>query len=388
VAAALLTVLCSTSVWLLAQDQFAQHYMAGEQAYQDGDLAKAEQEFLASLKSKDVSKSRGASVLLVSQQRGYFPEYYLASIYCRQQRYDEMKTYVEAAKNYIKAPDPKRFELEFCENAAKKPKGDGTRSVTVPPINPGVTAADTGPMYALVIGVNRYEDKAFKTLTTAESDARAVNALLHDQYGFETQLLLNGDATRRAIIAALNGYRRRLDDTASLLIYYGGHGNYDKDFDKASLLPFDAEEQVTANWIQADDITSAIKAIPARHVIVISDSCYSGGLTRDAAPDYTEADHAHYIQRVSTARSRNLLSSGGNEPVADGGGGPNHSVFAAALIKGLTTIAAERFTALELFRDYIAVSVAGRSQQTPQYVPIQNSGHDGGDFVFIRKSVR
>jgi hypothetical protein len=29
--------------------------------------------------------------------------------------------------------------------------------------------------------------------------------------------------------------------------------------------------------------------------------------------------------------------------------------------------------------------VAGKSDQTPEYSPIRNSGHDAGDFVFIRR---
>jgi hypothetical protein len=380
--AGLALCLAAASVLVHAQAQFALHYLAGEEAYGDGDMAKAEQEFRASLNSKDVTKSRGTGVLLVSQQRDYFPEYYLAVILCRDQRYPDAVKFADAAKKYIKDSDPKYSELNRCENEAKKPH-DVNRSVTVTTAAP-VESAATGPMYALVIGINKYDDKAFQSLTTAESDAKAVEALLRDRFGFETQLLLN--AKRHDIISALDGYRRK-EESASLLIYYGGHGNYEKESDRASWLPRDAEGSLTGNWILADEITSKIRAIPARHILVISDSCYSGGLTRDAPVDFTEADHAHYIERVSTARSRNLLSSGGNEPVADGGGGANHSVFAAALLKGLTAIPADQFTAVELFRD-LQGSVAGKSQQTPQYVPIRDSGHDGGDFVFVRKSPR
>jgi hypothetical protein len=32
----------------------------------------------------------------------------------------------------------------------------------------------------------------------------------------------------------------------------------------------------------------------------------------------------------------------------------------------------------------VSVLVSGRSLQSPQYVPIRNSGHEGGDFVFYR----
>jgi hypothetical protein len=77
------------------------------------------------------------------------------------------------------------------------------------------------------------------------------------------------------------------------------------------------------------------------------------------------------------------MASGGDEPVSDTGGG-EHSVFAGALLRGLTQTSKEQFTAAELFLDYISESVAGRADQTPEYSPLRNSGHESGDFVFVR----
>jgi hypothetical protein len=77
------------------------------------------------------------------------------------------------------------------------------------------------------------------------------------------------------------------------------------------------------------------------------------------------------------------MASGGNEPVEDGGGG-GHSVFANALLRGLRQMDERVFTAEELFFRFVKEPVAGKSDQTPEYSPIRNSGHDTGDFVFIR----
>jgi uncharacterized caspase-like protein len=118
---------------------------------------------------------------------------------------------------------------------------------------------------------------------------------------------------------------------------------------------------------------------------VIADSCHSGGLTRAATPDLTDADHARYVERAGRSKSRNLLSSGAPEPVSRRRRRRDHSRFAAALLRGLNAVDVDRVYGAGTFRDYIAVSVTGRSQQSP-HVPLQNSGHDGGDFVFIRKN--
>ena len=245
----------------------------------------------------------------------------------------------------------------------------------------GVSAQPTaGRYYALVIGNNAYA--ALPKLKTAEADARAVEHLLRDTYGFQTKLLVN--ATRAQIVSVLSAYRRELPADASLLIYYAGHGVNDKETDKAYWLPVDAERDDQTNWIIADEITTGIKAIPARHVLVVSDSCYSGTLTRglgEMLPRSSEREQ--FLRRMAAGRSRTLMASGGDEPVADSGGS-GHSVFAAALLRGLREMNKGQFTAAELFRAYVEESVAGRAAQTPEYNPLRNSGHESGDFVFVK----
>jgi len=240
--------------------------------------------------------------------------------------------------------------------------------------------ANAGRYYALVIGNNNYT--GLERLKTAETDAREVAALLKDAYGFETKLLLN--ATRQQIMSALYSYRRELTPDANLLIYYAGHGVNDKDADKAYWLPVDATLDDNSNWIIADEITTALKVIPARHVLVVSDSCYSGTLTRgirDALPRPSEREQ--FLKRMAAGRSRTLMASGGDEPVADGGGG-RHSVFANALLRGLREMDKGQFTGAELFRYHVEEPVAGRANQTPEYNPLRNSGHESGDFIFVK----
>lgn len=237
-----------------------------------------------------------------------------------------------------------------------------------------------GRYYALVIGNNKYQ--SLPKLKTAEADAAEVEAVLKSFYGFQTRLLLN--ATRQQIIAALAAYRRELSAESNLLIYYAGHGLNDREVDKAYWLPVDASKEDAANWISADDITTTIKAIPARHVLIVSDSCYSGTLTRGFEPSVSApAERERFLNKMMSGRSRTLMASGGNEPVADGGGG-NHSVFANALLRGLRQTERVQFTAAELFREFVEVNVAGRADQTPEYNPLRNSGHESGDFVFVK----
>ena len=245
---------------------------------------------------------------------------------------------------------------------------------------PATTAAESAGYHALVIGNNNY--RSLPKLKTAEADARAVDALLREAYGFKTKLLLS--ATRGQIMAALFAYRSELGPDAHLLIYYAGHGDNDRAAESSYWLPVDASRDDNSNWISADDITKNIRAVRARHVLVVADSCYSGTLTRGLGESLPRpSEREQFLARISAKPSRMLMASGGDEPVEDGGGS-GHSVFANALLRGLREMDKERFTATELFYFHVREPVAGRARQTPEYNPIRYSGHEGGDFVFVR----
>ncbi len=232
--------------------------------------------------------------------------------------------------------------------------------------------------HAIIIGNNNY--KNLPKLKTAIADAKSVDELLKNQYGFETKLLL--DATRNEILTTVNDFRKRLGSKDNLLIYYAGHGEFDKTADRAYWLPVNAQRDDPVDWISATDITDNIKRIASAHILIISDSCYSGTLTRAAAGDLsTKGERDEFVKKMMERKSRTLMASGGNEPVADEGGS-GHSVFADSLLRALKEADKNIFTAEELFHSRVKSSVAGKSDQVPEYNDIKNSGHDGGDFVF------
>jgi hypothetical protein len=239
-----------------------------------------------------------------------------------------------------------------------------------------------GKYYAILIGIDGY--KYVPRLQTAKKDATEVEKILRERFGFETRLLL--DTTRMAILNAINDFRKKLREEDNLLIYYAGHGEYDKIADKAYWLPADAERDNPTNWIMADDITTNIKRMASKHILIVSDSCYSGTFVRRVVTDLSasSSDREGFIKRMLEKTSRTLMASGGNEPVLDSGGS-GHSIFAEAFLKALREVDEDIFTADELFYSFVREKVIGRSEQTPEYNNIRNSGHEGGDFVFMKK---
>lgn len=237
-----------------------------------------------------------------------------------------------------------------------------------------------GRYHALIIGNDNY--KHIKHLQTAVRDARDVESILKQHYGFKTKLLIN--ATRTEILYAINYYRQVACENDKLLIYYAGHSVFDKLADKAYWLPVDALPDNDTHWIIIDAITSNIRRFVSKHILIVADSCYSGTFTRRIAVDMRAGrERNRYLHKMASRTSRTLMASGGNEPVSDLGSEKN-SVFAKAFMTGLQKMERDLFTAEELFHEYIRSYVAGNSFQTPEYNAIRNSGHEGGDFLFYR----
>jgi len=234
-----------------------------------------------------------------------------------------------------------------------------------------------GRYVALVIGNNDYDD--LPDLRTAVNDAAAMAQVLEDRYGFEATVLKN--ASRKDVLSAMAKLRATLDYDSSLLIYYAGHGHVDEVTERGYWLPVDSERDDPSNWISTADITDMLKASPARAVLVIADSCYSGTLTRAAPVKLPSAEKREaFIKRMVAKRARTVFASGGVEPVEDGGGG-KHSVFAKALLDTLKENA-EVIDAQSLFAP-VRHQVVLNADQTPEYSDVRLAGHECGDFVFV-----
>ncbi len=230
-----------------------------------------------------------------------------------------------------------------------------------------------GKYHALVIGNNGY--RHLPKLRSAVADARSVARLLKERYGFQVRLLL--DADRSTMLTEFERLRRSLTPEDNLLIYYAGHGWLDVESDEGFWLPVDADRESQIQWISNATVTGILRAMLAKHVIVVADSCYSGKLSRGLHLTSRTPD---YLLRISRKRARVVMSSGGLEPVMDSGGAENHSVFTGAFLRALQ----ENQDILDGTRLFSQIRrrVMLSADQTPEYADIRKAGHDGGDFLF------
>ena len=259
-------------------------------------------------------------------------------------------------------------------------------SETVLPESAIASAKEFGNYHAVVIGNSRYRE--WDSLNSPRHDSTAIANLLRTRYGFQVKLLQ--DATRQDIIRELSRLRSTLTPRDNLLVYYAGHGFWDPATQRGYWIPVDGAKQNPSNWVSSSDITDQLSVIPAKQVLVVADSCYSGVLVGSVSTqlDKTEGAKADWLAKRAQMRSRKVMSSGNIAQVMDGGAG-NNSIFARQFINALTKREAP-FEAHELYREVAPrVEQAARgsgAQQEPQYGPLRHAGHEAGDFVFVPKS--
>ena len=247
-----------------------------------------------------------------------------------------------------------------------------------------------GRYYALVIGNQHY--KSINSLQTPINDAQRTAKVLADKYGFTVKIL--EDASDVIMLKALNDLNAVLQPNDNLLIYYAGHGERLQvgKQETGYWLPVnaDAPPQDTY-WVPNEQITAHLGRMQAKRILVVADSCYAGLLSTD--PSYLFVDNKvgytmDYLKFKLPKRSRLLLSSGGNDPVLDIGGGAN-SVFARAFLEELETNKGV-LAAPELFariRKRVATLAANNKfVQVPEFKSIKGAGHEVGDFFLVPKT--
>jgi hypothetical protein len=232
-----------------------------------------------------------------------------------------------------------------------------------------------GTYYALLIASQDYLDPNINQLTEPINDATKLKDVLQKQYGFKDEnIIFLKNPKRSDIYATLEGLVDKIKEEDNVLIFYAGHGHYDENRSQGYWLPVDAHQKIRDLWISNADIRDYLKGIKAKHTLLISDACFSGGLfrTREA---FSNANVA--IQELEKNPSRRAMTSGMLNVV------PDKSVFVEYLVKKLSENKEPFLSTQKLFAS-IQEPVTNNSQtkQIPQYGVIQETGDEGGDFIF------
>lgn len=269
----------------------------------------------------------------------------------------------------------KRKHEELVENHKQQLNADNyfDEDIVVSSQNKVLAETPSKDNYLLAIGIDRY--RHLPNLQTASNDARSVASLLKNKYGFKVKLLMN--PTRSEILETVERYRKMLQPENNLIIYYGGHGWFDQEAQQAYWLPSDAHLDDYTKWLSTDTITAIICSMKAKRVMIISDSHYSGIVTRSAT---VKSEDTNGIEKSSQKNVRVVLSSGTGESFSTPSSNAENSVFCEALLAALN----ENNGRLQGSGLFTAVEsrLSAKNQSTPEYGDIGHSGFNGSDFIF------
>lgn len=245
---------------------------------------------------------------------------------------------------------------------------------------PAVDFRPKGKNIFFGIGINTYQSSFWPKLNNAVRDVEAVAALLKLQYGFEDVIMLKDE---KATAANIEDELYRCTDPSvigphdSLLLYYSGHGHLDMN-DRGYWVPIDAEKGRISNYISNSRIRELIADIKCKHVLLISDACFSGsffvGGVRKSNSDEVAEEYERRISRWAFCSGRH------DEVVSDGPNG-KHSPFAAAILAELSINTTQKLNIARLANKVIEIT-RSNYRQMPEANPIQDAGHGGGQFVF------
>ncbi|MBL7873074.1 MAG: caspase family protein [Cyclobacteriaceae bacterium] len=230
--------------------------------------------------------------------------------------------------------------------------------------------------YLLIVGINNYT--FWPALNNAVSDAKEVSKILTTNYQFDSldvTVLLNDQATRSNIFEALRRYIEKITPRDNLLIYYSGHGYFDKLMSEGYWVPVDGKVNDLSGYLSNSQILKVIENINSQHTLLVADACFSGSLFASGSRGY--------VEHVEKYKSRWGLASGRLEAVSDGSIGSN-SPFAQSFIKFLYDNPEPKVPVSDMVQ-YVKRRVTELNDQTPIGNPLKGVGDEGGEFVFYRR---
>lgn len=161
-----------------------------------------------------------------------------------------------------------------------------------------VLAQDAPRKFALLVGINEYEDsdRGFLQLNGCTTDVELQRQLLIHRFGFESdtiKTLKDAEATREGILQAFDTHLIKQAKPGDLVVFhYSGHGSQVIDPTpingnrfNSTIVPYGAEQpnpDGTINDIMGRTLFLLMRALQTQTVTIVLDCCHSGGATRGA----------------------------------------------------------------------------------------------------------
>ncbi|MEZ6124769.1 MAG: caspase family protein [Planctomycetaceae bacterium] len=252
--------------------------------------------------------------------------------------------------------------------------------------------------WALIIGIN-YSDGArtaqerliLPVLNNAESDAAALKSLLISHYGYKPEHIVSNSSGAEATYQWIQDCLRKLCDPSqvspddSVLVFFAGHGDrLESTRDSGALFPSDVrfsdKRPLPNTYLRVhSDLADVLEKSPARHKLIILDSCYSGEIFNVGAHPRSESDDRGSLALARTHCVQALTSCRSTQVASDGQG--KNSPFTKGLLEALRQLPARHSSATRVWTNwlfsYLRPSLTLPNGQCPDCRNLQGDGEFG-----------
>lgn len=262
-------------------------------------------------------------------------------------------------------------------------------------------------LFLLSVGVEQYQDTSLNLNFCADDATDLATALqmqtdLYDV--IEAKVLVNAQATRAAVRAELDAYKKKVTPNDLFVFIFSGHGIED------ALAPFDYNNtDPIGSSLNKEDLRQKLNALGCNYLVLL-DACHSGSFTKQVLGKglLNPSDDARVVEQASRKLAEALADTDKNAIVVSSTASDQmsfecercaHGYFAQAVLdciagNSITDPLTGRvispqadlngFLGMLGFESYLAeaVRIKTNDQETPQKVRVYRSS--GGDFPILR----
>lgn len=245
--------------------------------------------------------------------------------------------------------------------------------------------------YALVIGLEKYQDISINAVKFAEADAIAIVDALKP-HGFDSQnmkVLLNEYATKATIESQLRRFFAHLKSKDIFLFFYAGHGFADGDHNYLTCHDTQIGDIINTS-ISLQNIVGQIQHTPCEHIMLFLDSCHSGlKLDENMRNILTTMSEEELEKFVKDSEYHVAFASCKKDQVSYAIDQLKHGVWSYYIIKALIgdsalALSKNRYLTSNSLQNYLSIEVPQTLRKTRKDMVIQTPcmfGNITKDFI-------
>ncbi len=206
----------------------------------------------------------------------------------------------------------------------------------------GSPSADTTPdknAYAIIMGVEQYRQKLPKA-DFASHDAQAVAESLTRVMGYPAEnviSLINDQATNADLAKYIEKWLpKNVKNGSTVFIYFSGLGTSNPETGDVLLVPFDGDPSfIDQTGYSLKRMDEALKKLPAKEIIVVLDSCFSGAGGKSVLAEGARPLAVNLQKSLILSRNMTVLAAASGDQMCSSYQSKGHSLFTYYLLRGI-----------------------------------------------------